>query len=35
MAIGRIALSDGSEIAAKVFVDAGYEGDLMARAGIS
>ena len=30
-----IALSDGSSVAAKVFVDAGYEGDLMARAGVT
>ena len=33
--IRSIALSDGSTVAAKVFVDAGYEGDLMARAGVS
>jgi len=32
--IRRIVLSDGSTVAAKVYVDAGYEGDLMARAGI-
>jgi hypothetical protein len=32
--ISRIALGDGSTVAAKVFVDAGYEGDLMARAGV-
>ena len=25
---------DGSELTAKVFVDAGYEGDFMARAGV-
>jgi hypothetical protein len=30
--ISRIVLSDGSAVTAKVFVDAGYEGDLMARA---
>src|SRR5205814_1917778 len=30
--IRSIALSDGSSVAAKIFVDAGYEGDLMARA---
>ena len=29
-----IALSDGSVVQARVFVDAGYEGDLMARAGV-
>lgn len=33
--IRSITLSDGSNVAAKVFVDAGYEGDLMARAGVS
>ena len=33
--IQRITLSDGSQMAAKVFVDAGYEGDLMARAGVT
>jgi len=33
-AIERIVLSDGSSVGAKVFVDAGYEGDLMARAGV-
>ena len=33
--IQRIVLTDGSTIAAKVFVDTGYEGDLMARAGVS
>lgn len=33
--IDRIKLTDGSEITAKVFIDAGYEGDLMARAGVS
>ncbi len=32
--IRRITLSDGSTVSAKVFVDAGYEGDLMARAGV-
>jgi len=32
--ITRITLTDGSVIAAKVFIDAGYEGDLMARAGV-
>ncbi|MEO6785684.1 MAG: FAD-dependent oxidoreductase, partial [Chthoniobacteraceae bacterium] len=32
--IRRIILSDGSSVAGKVFVDAGYEGDLMARAGV-
>ena len=33
--IRAITLSDGSTIRAKVFVDAGYEGDLMARTGVS
>ena len=33
--IRSITLSDGSEIAAKVYVDAGYEGDLMAGSGVS
>ncbi|MDB6073043.1 MAG: dependent oxidoreductase, partial [Verrucomicrobiaceae bacterium] len=33
--IRSVTLSDGSEIHAKVFVDAGYEGDLMARAGVN
>jgi hypothetical protein len=32
--IRRLMLTDGAAIAAKVFVDAGYEGDLMARAGV-
>lgn len=32
--IQSITLSDGSKVMAKVFVDAGYEGDLMARAGV-
>lgn len=31
--IRQITLSDGTSVGAKVFVDAGYEGDLMARAG--
>jgi hypothetical protein len=30
----RIRLEDGSTLTAAVFVDAGYEGDLMARAGV-
>ena len=30
----RITLTDGSAVSAKVFVDAGYEGDLMALAGV-
>lgn len=34
-AIKGITLSDGSKITAKTFVDAGYEGDLMARSGVS
>ena len=33
--IKQIILDDGSAITAKIFVDAGYEGDLMARAGVS
>lgn len=33
--ISRIVMTDGSAISAKVFVDAGYEGDLAARAGVS
>jgi hypothetical protein len=33
--IQSIALSDGSTLKAKVFIDATYEGDLMARAGVS
>jgi hypothetical protein len=33
--IDRIMLSDGSQIMARVFIDASYEGDLMARSGIS
>ena len=32
--IAQIILTDGSKAAGKVFVDAGYEGDLMARAGV-
>jgi hypothetical protein len=32
--IRSIALNDGSIVGAKVFIDAGYEGDLMARAGV-
>ena len=32
--IRSITLSDGLQVTAKVFVDAGYEGDLMARAGV-
>jgi hypothetical protein len=32
--IRQIVLSDGSALAARVYVDAGYEGDLMARAGV-
>jgi hypothetical protein len=32
--ISSIALSDGSAISAAVFIDAGYEGDLMARSGV-
>ncbi|TDU81586.1 FAD dependent oxidoreductase [Prosthecobacter fusiformis] len=32
--ITAITLTDGTQLTAKVFVDAGYEGDLMARAGV-
>ncbi|MFN6268841.1 MAG: FAD-dependent oxidoreductase [Akkermansiaceae bacterium] len=32
--ITGIALTDGTKLSAKVFVDASYEGDLMARAGV-
>jgi hypothetical protein len=33
--IEEIILSDGSSARGKVFIDAGYEGDLMAKAGVS
>ena len=33
--ISRITLSDGSSVDGKIFIDATYEGDLMARAGVS
>lgn len=33
--IRRIKMENGSEFAAKVFIDSSYEGDLMARAGVS
>ena len=33
--ISHIILSDGSEVSGKVFIDASYEGDLMARAGVT
>ncbi|HEY5592612.1 MAG TPA: FAD-dependent oxidoreductase [Paludibacter sp.] len=33
--IEKIILSDNSEVTAQVFIDAGYEGDLMARSGVS
>ncbi len=33
--ISRIILSDNSQVIGSVFIDAGYEGDLMAKAGIS
>ena len=33
--ITSITLTDGTEIPGKVFIDASYEGDLMARAGVS
>lgn len=32
--ITSITLTDGSKLEAKVFIDAGYEGDLMARSGV-
>lgn len=32
--ITSLTLSDGSSVAGKVFIDASYEGDLMARAGV-
>lgn len=32
--ITEITLTDGSKLQAKVFIDAGYEGDLMTRAGV-
>ena len=32
--IRSVTLDDGATVAAKTFVDAGYEGDLMARAGV-
>lgn len=34
-AIREIGLSDGTSVRAAVFIDAGYEGDLMARAGVT
>ncbi len=33
--IEKIVFTDGTEVSAKVFIDAGYEGDLLACAGIS
>lgn len=33
--ISQLALVDGRQVAASVFIEAGYEGDLMARAGVS
>jgi hypothetical protein len=33
--IRQITLSDGSHVSGKVFIDASYEGDLMARAGVT
>ena len=33
--IQQIFLNDGDAVGAKIFIDAGYEGDLMARAGVS
>ena len=32
--ISSITLSDGSIVDASIFIDAGYEGDLMAAAGV-
>ena len=32
--LDSVKLTDGTSVAARVFVDAGYEGDLMARAGV-
>ena len=34
-AIDRVSLSGGGTVSGKVFIDASYEGDLMARAGVS
>jgi hypothetical protein len=34
-AVTGITLSDGATVAGKVFIDASYEGDLMARAGVA
>lgn len=34
-AVTAITMEDGTEYAASVFIDAGYEGDLMARSGVS
>jgi len=33
--IEKIVFTDGTEVSAKIFIDAGYEGDLMAGAGVS
>lgn len=33
--IRRVVMDDGSSYTAEVFIDAGYEGDLMARSGVS
>ena len=33
--IARIATGDGQDFGAKIFIDASYEGDLLARAGVS
>jgi len=33
--IKKIVLTDGTEVSARIFIDAGYEGDLMARAGVT
>ena len=33
--IEKIVFTDGTEVSAKIFIDAGYEGDLMAQSGVS
>ncbi len=33
--IEKIVFTDGTEVSAKIFIDAGYEGDLMALSGVS
>src|SRR6185503_1778963 len=34
-AVAAIATEDGSEFTASIFIDSGYEGDLMAQAGVT